>query len=152
MPLPTYSELYLGMAKIIRDVDPNIPLILKGMPHPELADYPDFLAFDLLNETEKPTRNQDGDKMFNIQLACNSAHAEYRADRKITAPYDIATIYKPYIHRANHMIKNTCFRTLDAKITYLDLRSAGDYSKQIYQNSPSLKIHTCIIHAIALIS
>ena len=152
MTLPTYSELYLGLAKIVSKVDTSIPILLKGMPFPNLDEVPDFIAFDLLNEVERRTQSLDGDRIYSVQLSCHSLHAEYRADKKFSAPYDLAYKYKPFLHRATHIIKSSCFRTLDAKITYLDLRSTGDYSKQIYQTSPSLKIHTCVIHTTAQIS
>jgi len=152
MTLPTYEEIYLGLAKIIRAVDPNMVMLLKGMPQPSLKDAYDFIAFDLLGAFEKSTRNQDGDRMYVVQLSCNSVHAEFRPDKKITAPYALADKYMPVMHRANHLINSSCFRMHDAKIAYLDLRASGDYSKQVYQNSPSLKVHTCVLSSTGRIN
>lgn len=152
MSLPTYGELYLGMAKIIKAVDPLMPVVLKGMPLPQLDAQQEFVAFDLLSEVEKSSFSLDGDRVYTVQLTCYALHAEYRADKSIDAPYKLAYKYKPVIHRANHMIKSSCLRTLDSRIVYLDLRASGDYSKQIFQSSPSLKVHSCVLHTTAHIS
>lgn len=152
MSIPPFSELYMGMAKIIQNVDPLMRLILKGMPLPELNGIQEFIAFDMLSEVEKASQSLDGDRVYNLQLSCYSLHAEYRDDKSIIAPQKLAEKYKPIIHRANHTIKSSCLRTIDSRIVYLDLRASGDYSKQIYQSSPSYKLHSCVLYTTAHIS
>lgn len=145
-------EAYRGLARIIHELDPMIPLLLKGMSPHSLTKEQEFLTFEVLDEREKPSQTIiNSDKCLSVQLTCYSYHAEFRTDKKIDRPQELAAKYKKLFHRANHIIKSTCVRMHDARIVYLDLRSAGDSVNIAVQANITQQLHCCVIQSEAYI-
>lgn len=151
--VPSFFDIYTGVAKIIRALDPAMTVVLRGQPIPKIGTKEEWLQFDFLSQY--PIASQTTlkyDEWCNFQLSCYSVHAEYRADRSFTRPYEIGETYKQLINRKSYPIKDTCIQFFDATMQYLDLRSSGDFSKEIYQNNPSLQVHSTVITSRARIS
>jgi hypothetical protein len=145
--------LLLEVGKAIRALDANIVIDIKGIPAQSKEGSYEWLSLDLLSSIEVATQTiQNSDKRLIFQLTCFSKHSEYRPDNDFTAPWKLASKFKGILHRAKYPIQNTCLKFLDTKMTYLDLRSSGDYAKELYQSSPLLQTHAVLITASALIS
>lgn len=151
--LPSDHELLLHICSAVRKLDANIIVDIKGIPAQSKDGVSDWLSVDLLNSLEMATQTtENSDRRLLFQITCFSKHAEYRIDKEFIAPWKLANRFKPVLHRAAYPIQNTCLKFLDTKMMYLDLRSSGDYAKELYQSSPVLQTHAVLITASAIIS
>lgn len=150
---PTFMDIYTELASVIQDVMPEIIMLLRGEPIPKIGSVEEWIQFDFLSNYPIASQTKRKfDDWCNFQVTCYSMHSEYRVDHKFSRPYELASIYKPAINRKNYPIKNTCIKFYDATMQYLDLRSSGDFSKEIYQNNPSLQVHSTVLTSRARIS
>ena len=150
---PADHELLLLVCQAVRKLDESIVIDIKGIPALSKEGVSDWLSVDLLNSLEVATQTvANSDRRLLFQITCFSKHAEYRIDKEFTAPWKLANRFKPVLHRAAYPIQNTCLKFLDTKMMYLDLRSSGDYAKELYQSSPVLQTHAVLMTASAIIS
>lgn len=145
MTRPTFTDVYLGLAKRVQDTFPGLPLALKGMPQPDLSHADDFIDFQVLSFLESPARTHTVDLDLTIQIMCYAKHAERRADNKIARVFELADMAVAAFQRKDVVIKDTCILFKEARIIPLDLRSIGDFSKVIYQQSPPLDFMCAVV-------
>lgn len=151
--IPADHVCLLKVAEAITLIQPTILVDIKGIPAQSKEGLEEWVSIDLLNSMEQPSQTlEHSNKHLLFQLTCFSMHAEYRQDRDFVAPWKLSNKFKPVIHRARYSIDTSCLKFQDVKIIYLDLRSSGDYAKELYQSSPILQTHAVLMTAHAIIS
>lgn len=148
----TYQEMYLGLLSYVKAVDPNMPMFVRGTPTPEYATANEWLSFEILSFIDSPARRHTVDKLVDVQLICYTKHATHRTDNDFTALYRLMDKYGPLFDRKDVRIKNTCIQFKENRIVPLDLRSVGDYAKDILNQLPPLHTLSTVILNQGLIS
>ena len=121
----------MAMSQTITSVDSQMLCIIKGLETPTINDAEEWLQFEMLASMPNSSRKENFYEDFSFQLICYTRQANLRQDKKFGRHYELAKIYKPYLHLVNYQIKNACIRFKEAKISYLDLRTATFTAKAI---------------------
>jgi hypothetical protein len=148
----TYSELYLGLLNYVKAIDPAMPMFVRGTPTPSYEGVDEWISFEILSFMESPSRRHTVDMLVDVQLICYTRHATHRKDNKFTAQFDLMDKYGPLFHQKDVNIKNTCIQFKENRIVPLDLRSVGDYAKDIINQLPPLHTLSTVILNQGLIS
>lgn len=147
-----HEDIYLGLLKLVKAVDPNMPMIIPGMPAPTLEGKNEWVSFNILSIINTPCRRSAEEAVVDIQLIVYSLHAQHRTDKKMTAIYALLDKYGPIFHKRDHVIKSTCIQFKENRIVPLDLRSVGDFAKEILNQLPTLHTLSTVILNQGLIS
>jgi hypothetical protein len=131
-------DLYTGLIQYVQAEAGTTPVFIRGTPNPPVADVDEWLSFDILSIIDGPCRRNTIERYIDIQIICFSKYATLRSDNKFVAIYDLADKYSRLFHKKDVMIKNTCIQFKENKIVPLDLRSVGDFAKDILQQLPPL--------------
>jgi hypothetical protein len=148
MKLATHTEIYTELLKRVESVcNPSKrPFIVKGTPLPKLADYDEWVCFELLSKFSAPTEKAVCvNDVYDIQITLYSKHAEFRSDKSFTAIYKMVDEFNEIFNQASFYIKTSCIRFEESKIVHMDLRSLSDFAKAIYQNSPPMQTLAAVI-------
>jgi hypothetical protein len=148
----THSEIYLGLLKLVKAVDPDMTMVVRGMPMPTLDRKDEWMCFDILSIISQPCRRNTIETYVDIQLILYSLHAEHRSDKKFDAIYRLIDKYGDLFHQKDVTIKNTCIQFKENRIVPLDLRSTGDFAKEILNQLPALHTMSVVILNQGLIS
>jgi hypothetical protein len=148
----TYADLYLGLLNYVKNVDPDMPMFVRGTPTPAYEGKNEWFSFEILSFMESPARRHTIDMTVDIQLVCYTRHATHRTDNDFTALYKLMDKYAPLFHQKDVIIKNTCIQFKENRIVPLDLRSVGDYAKDILNQLPPLHTLSTVILNQGLIS
>jgi len=124
-------DVYRGIGNLIKAVDPTRILIIKGIEQPSVDNAPDWLQFEMLSSAPQPTRRSNFYQQYMFQLICFSSKSNSRSDKSIDFHMQMAELYKPLLHLTTHQIKTSCISFHEAKISYLDLRTATFTAKSI---------------------
>jgi hypothetical protein len=144
--VPTDSEIFLKMASIIKAVIPNMTLVLKGMEQPSIETVEEWLQFEMLASRPHVARRVNFYQHYSFQLIAFSLQSNLRSDKKANRHYELADAYKPHLHLVNYQIKSSCILFEEAKISYLDLRTATFTAKSISTGgTPSLDTLCAVI-------
>src|SRR3954468_22222870 len=73
---------------------PAIPMMIKGVPSPALADQEEWVQFDFLSEFGIPSHAQQVENSLYFQIMCFSRYAHLRVDRNYRRPWAMAELYK----------------------------------------------------------
>lgn len=148
----TNSELYLGLLSYVKAIDPLMPMQIRGIPAPPVAEANEWIVFDILSIIHSPARRHTVDINIDVQLICYSKHATHRTDNKFTAIYDLLDKYGAAFQRKDVVIKSTCIQFKENRIVPLDLRSTGDFAKEALNQLPPLHTQSVVILNQGLIS
>jgi hypothetical protein len=124
---PSVYDIYLFVAKLIQTasvVAPAPKLLIKGLELPSLEGMDEWLAYEMLLADPHVARRVQLEETYHFQLTCFTVDATRRSDGKVGRQYELASIYRPLLHQQDYMLKNTCIRFKECKITFLDLRTA----------------------------
>ncbi len=156
MDVPDVLEIYMFVASLVKNsglVDPVPQLILKGLELPSIEKADEWLAFEMLLSDTHAARVIQHEETLYFQLTCFTRDAVLRADKLLGRQYALAKIYKPLLHQRDYMLKNTCIRFKECKMTFLDLRTSTFTAQAIatggtpplQTQSAVLLIEACII-------
>lgn len=132
------KDLYTGLLQYIQKEAGDTPVFMRGVPNPSVADVDEWLSFDILSIIDGASRRNTIERYIDIQLICYSKYATHRSDNSFIAIYNLADKYGKLFHKKDVLIKNTCIQFKENKIVPLDLRSVGDFAKDILQQLPPL--------------
>lgn len=127
MDVPNVYEIYLHVAKLIQTsglVTPVPKMLIKGLEAPSLEGMDEWLAYEMLLADPHVARRIQHEETYHFQLTCFTVDSVRRSDGKIGRQYELASIYRPLLHQQDYMLKNTCIRFKECKISFLDLRTA----------------------------
>jgi len=141
----TSTEIRLGLLKKIKEIDPSMPICIRGMQAPKLEGLPEWIAFEVLYQGSAPSRRGVISKEIDVQITVYTRHAEYRSDKKFTAISDLEDKYGAIFHQKDICIKSSCISFQENRIVPLDLRSIGDFAKDIIQQEPPLHTLASVI-------
>ena len=147
-----HEDIYLGLLQIVKAVDPNMPMVVPGIPVPSLEGKDEWISFNILSIINTPSRRTADEVLVDVQLIVYSLHAQHRSDRKFSAIYNLVDKYSSLFHKRDHVIKNTCIQFKENRIVPLDLRSIGDFAKEILNQLPTLHTLSTVILNQGLIS
>lgn len=148
----TYEELYLGLLKLVSEVKPDMAMVIRGTPAPQLSSLDEWISFELLSLHDLPARVDTVYKVLDIQLTCYARHGTLRADKRFGAHFGLADVYGKVFHKRNIQIKNTCIQFKENRMVPLDLRSTGDYAAEITNSLPQLHTQSVVILNQGIIS
>lgn len=152
---PSIYEIYLFIANLIKTAGVRTPvpkMILKGIEIPSLEGVDEWIAFELLLQNPYAARRIQREESIHFQLTCFTVDSDRRADKKIGVQYDLANLYKPVLHQRDYMLKNTCIRFKECKMTFLDLRTSTFTAKAISTGgTPPLQTQSAVILSEACI-
>lgn len=146
------TELYLGLLAYVKAVDPAMTMMIRGTPTPSYDGLDEWLSFEVLSIVESPARRHTIDAVVDVQLICYSRTAGHRSDHDFAAIYRLMDKYGPIFHQKDVRIKNTCIQFKENRIVPLDLRSVGDYAKDILNQLPPLHTLSTVILNQGLVS
>ncbi len=148
--IATLPQIIKSMNAIVAGIDSTMPLIIKGAPAPLLENKEEWVQFDFLSSFPIPAHAPEKRNALYMQVICFSRHAHLRLDRSIVAPWTLAEKYSDALTNLTVKVpvgdssETSCFRIHEAKQVYLDLKSSGEFSKQIYLPSVPLDTH-CVV-------
>ncbi len=122
------------------------------MPLPTIDGKDEWICFDILSMINGPARRNTVEMYIDTQITLYSLHAEHRSDKKFDAIYRLLDKYGSLFHRKDHVIKNTCIQFKENRIVPLDLRSTGDFAKEMLNQLPPLHTQSVVILNQGLIS
>lgn len=146
------ADVYRGMVTIIKNVITPMTCVIKGLENPSISNVQEWIQFEMLATKPNVARRTNFYQHYAFQLICFSLQANLRDDKRADRHYELADIYKPFLHLATHHIKSSCISFQEARISYLDLRTATFTAKNISTGgTPSLDTLCSVIIAEASI-
>lgn len=145
MPALTDLEVNAAMSKILIrhfSIPNKIPLILKGVPRPNLESYDDWCRFTVLKRMPRSSRVNH--VTWHIEFAISSKKAQYRDDASFDAPYRIWDIARKFFNNAYYKINNSCIQGKESDTTHLDNRTIGQGFDPASVTSPDSNVHTLL--------
>ncbi len=141
----TLADLYAQIGTEIQQLLPTTPLFLRSAPLPSIAESEEWLSFELLGMTPSISPQLYVNQQVDLQITCYSLHSQFRKDTNPLRHLEMVDIVKPLIDSRAHDFGNAVIEFFEAKVINLDLRSMGDFSKAIYQQSPKLNTNAAVI-------
>lgn len=144
---PTLEDLFFNIGKTLAGVDPLIKLSVKQAMIPTLVDSDDWVTFDLLSVVQYASRWSHEEDHIMLQIVTYSKHAEFRVDKSPGAIYTLTDKYKNVLNQVTMPIegKDWCVQWKEPRVSFIDNRLMGDFSKVIYQQSPEMKTMSGVI-------
>jgi hypothetical protein len=144
--IPNITTTFGLVCKKAQAIFPTAPLIIKGTQYPS-QDVPEFMMIDLLAHTTVPHHRYTQCVKFTLQMVCYSLPGNMRTDGKFFRHLEMADAVKAAMDNLVIPVtnKNTCIELHECKITPLDLRSLGDFAKDIYANTPPLHLLSTVL-------
>lgn len=141
------EDLFFEIGKTLSLVDPNIKLFVKQAMIPKLEGLVDWVTFDIIAYVQSAGPSQHEESHFMLQIIAYSMHAEYRPDHSPGAVYKLADTYKNVFNQKTLLItgKDWIAQFKEPRVSFMDNRLMGDFSKTIYQQSPEMKCMAGVI-------
>lgn len=139
-----YLDVHAYFAKLFIQwsAGSNIPVLIRGLPQPDLSNKPDHVRFNLLGG--EPQANHNNYMRWMVELVITSWKAQHRSDRSWAAPQLVFKELKPFLYRQSYIIKTTCIRSKEVKITHLDNRTTGQGFAPVSVTSPETETHSLV--------
>lgn len=141
-------DIYLAMAANVKAVIPTRKLKLKGLDSPDVAGEEDWLQFQMLYTGNIATQRIQRYQVYTFELICYSLCAAFRKSEKptFTGHIEAADLYVPIFNQRDYVIKNSCLRLQECKISFLDLSTSTFTAKSISTGTtPPLQTQSCVI-------
>lgn len=149
MDEPSILDIYLFVASLIKNAgvrDPVPKMLLKGLELPSIEGLDEWIAFELLLQNPLAARRIQREETIHFQQTCFTVDSDRRKDKKIAVQYELASLYQPILHQRDYMLKNTCIRFKECKMTFLDLRTSTFTAQGIATGgTPSLQTQSAVI-------
>jgi len=141
----TNAELHLGLLDYVQKIDPAMPMVIRGAPMISLDGLDEWIVFDILSMADGIARRNVVERYIDVQLICYSRYATQRKDNKFNSVYSLSDKYAPHFNRKEIMIKSSCIQFKENRMVPLDLRSTGDFAKDILNSLPQLHTMSMVI-------
>ena len=143
-------KLIAGLHKMVYDVNTNMPFQVRGVPLP--LDKEEFIVYNGLSIFPRVSRKNAVNESIFVEVICYAKHAQYRSDRDFYRPWKMSKPYFDLFSQKRILIEDDCIQFNEGRLTYLDLRSLGDFAENINQQSPELKLYCIVLSFEGLIS
>ena len=139
-----YGDVHMMIGKELMSVclANDWPIIIKGLPRPNLEGKTDWTRFTVLGS--EPSADVQNYNHWIVELAITSLKAHLREDGKFGAPYEIWKTLKPYMHRKEYVLNNTCIRSKEVTVKHLDNRTIGQNFDGASVTNPDSNTHTLL--------
>lgn len=150
--LPDIIEINRYMRNLVNEVNPAIPLIIRGVQYPTNAD--DFLEFNTLLLDPQISRPGDTYSRVHFEIKCFSKHTNNRVDDSgvIDPHIPFSEPYAVLVTQKRYKIKTACLQLKEPKLVNLDLSSLGDFASGIDQQSPKLNLFCMVISIVGFVN
>jgi hypothetical protein len=143
--LPDYITVNRYFRKLIADVDPLIPVIIRGVQYPTADDFIEVNSLAIDPKVARPSQTYCD---IQLEVRCFSKHTNVREDNSgvIDPHFNFADNYIEMLSQKRYMIDTACIQLKAPRIVNLDLSSLGDFSQAIDQQSPRLNMFCMVIN------
>lgn len=140
------ADFYAEIGTQVQDAlsPDHTPLFLRSAPLPTIENQEEWVSFEVLGMDPAITPKLYVNQELDVQITCYSLHSQYRKDQNPLKHLEMSDKIKPLIDRRSFTLNGSMIEFLEARVVNLDLRSMGDFSKSIYQQSPKLNT-VCIV-------
>ncbi len=139
----THAELFLGIQKEINDLDPGMPMAVKGLKLPQETE--EWVTFNDLSVYPFRSRKDTINHRISIELICYAKHAQYRQDQNFKRAWEMVDPYFQLLNQGRFIVKSSCIQFREARLIYLDHKSLGDFAEHIDQQSPNLNLDAILL-------
>ena len=144
------AQLNAAIHQLIETHVPAMKYRIAGVPY-KLGEEEEWIEAKNLSMYTIPNRKDSRFERIYVEILCYSFEGQLRKDKNWNRVWEIADTYATLLSQLRFSVESSCIQLKEPRSIFLDLRSLGDFAKNIEQQSPLLHTQCVAIGCEGLI-